>query len=195
MVWRSVAAAVVSTALLACEDDTTAAPSPLDRHAADLVYLLPTHDPEIRHTVDESTSTIEILVMRGSAEDLAEIACRLGMDMFSAFAGWTMVAKNETTGEEHRCQVKKASTGPFRLLSTDFNEGAVTGPGSMMPSKEPSGSRFEAQLSPSERFIRCGNIVSRQLDGESAVFIVPERDFQDMIRQCMVASIQTRTEQ
>jgi hypothetical protein len=116
MVWRSVAAAFVSTALLACEDDTATAPSPLDRHAADLVYLLPTHDPEIRHTVDESTWTIEILVMRGSAEDLAEIACWLGMEMFSAFGGWTMVAKNETTSEEHRCQVKKAPTGPLRLL-------------------------------------------------------------------------------
>jgi hypothetical protein len=50
MVWRLVAAAVVSTVLLACEDDMATPPSPLDRHAADLVYLLPTRDPEIRHT-------------------------------------------------------------------------------------------------------------------------------------------------
>jgi hypothetical protein len=55
-------------------------------------------------------------VVRGSAEDLAEIACWLGVEMFSAFEGWTMVAKNETTGEEHRCQVKMASSGPLRLL-------------------------------------------------------------------------------
>jgi hypothetical protein len=93
-------AVVIALFPFASEADMPA--SKLDRMADDMVYLLPSHDPGIRHRLDVQTSTIEIFVRRGSAEDLAEIACWLGMELFS-FEGWTMVAENESSGEVHSC--------------------------------------------------------------------------------------------